>query len=298
MDIDELDLSKRELLDLMQLVHDALLVKTDQELTPLLLQLKNLIPCEHIIVGMGETNIAGHLQNVVKIINISYPTDWLSRYQEKNYAAVDPVLRTHAHRFGTQLWSETFANATSKLELAFIEDARAFGLGQGITIGQPNKRKLLGSLFSFSGKEMGSHKRHQMLLEYVLPHLHLALMRTAYTSESEFQALSPREREVLQWLMEGKTNWETARILSITERTVKFHVQNVLAKLHSSTRGHAIALAIELGLIGSSISSQETEYALKYLRDETDSNRELPLPIQPGRAEDESSHPRVRKETP
>lgn len=298
MDIDELDLSKRELLDLMQLVHDALLVKTDQELTPLLLQLKNLIPCEHIIVGMGETNIAGHLQNVVKIINISYPTDWLSRYQEKNYAAVDPVLKTHARRFGTQLWSETFANATSKLELAFIEDARAFGLGQGITIGQLNKRKLLGSLFSFSGEEMGSHKRHQMLLKYVLPHLHLALMRTAYTSESEFQALSPREREVLQWLMEGKTNWETARILSITERTVKFHVQNVLAKLHSSTRGHAIALAIELGLIGSSISSQETEYALKYLRDETDSNRELPLPIQPGRAVDESSDPRVRKETP
>jgi LuxR family quorum-sensing system transcriptional regulator SolR len=61
--------------------------------------------------------------------------------------------------------------------------------------------------------------------------------------------LSIREREVLQWVKEGKTNGEIARILSISERTVKFHVQNTLAKLHASNRGHAVVRALASGLI-------------------------------------------------
>ncbi len=35
--------------------------------------------------------------------------------------------------------------------------------------------------------------------------------------------LTPRELEVLHWLAEGKTSWETARILECTEGTVKKH---------------------------------------------------------------------------
>lgn len=272
MNITDLDLSKQELLDFMQILHDALLVKCDEDLPPLLLQFKKIIPCEYIIVGLGETNPNGLLQNVTKIINISYPVAWLQRYQERNYAAIDPILRVHAQRFHTQLWSDTYAGITTKEEQQFIEDARSFGLHEGITLGHLNKRKLLGSLFSFSGNGLGQQARHRLILECALPHLHLALMRTAFPVENEFPTLSPRERQVLKWLMEGKTNWETSRILNISERTVKFHVQNVLTKLRSSTRGHAIALAIELGLVGLPIPSQETEYALKYLRDEIGSS--------------------------
>lgn len=272
MNITDLDLSKQELLDFMQILHDALLVKCDEDLPPLLLQFKKIMPCEYIIVGLGETNPNGLLQNVTKIINISYPVAWLQRYQERNYAAIDPILRVHAQGFQTQRWSDTYANVRTKEEQQFIEDARSFGLHEGITLGYLNKRKLLGSLFSFSGDGLGKQARHQLILECALPHLHLALMRTAFPVENEFPTLSPRERQVLKWLMEGKTNWETSRILNISERTVKFHVQNVLTKLRSSTRGHAIALAIELGLVGLPIPSQETEYALKYLRDEIGSS--------------------------
>ncbi|MBA3652161.1 MAG: helix-turn-helix transcriptional regulator [Chthoniobacterales bacterium] len=35
--------------------------------------------------------------------------------------------------------------------------------------------------------------------------------------------MTPREREVLHWLAEGKSNWETAQILECTEETVKMH---------------------------------------------------------------------------
>ena len=48
--------------------------------------------------------------------------------------------------------------------------------------------------------------------------------------------LSPREREMLSLLLEGKTNKEIADALFITENTVKFHVRNILQKTGCKTR--------------------------------------------------------------
>jgi len=123
---------------------------------------------------------------------------------------------------------------------------------------------------------MGEHPRHQAVLTHLGPHLHLALMRAAFSVPGA-PNLTLREREVLRWMMEGKTNWETSRILAISERTVKFHVQNILAKLHSSTRGHAIAQAMEQGLVVTSLSSLETWLASLGSEDETSPNLESPL---------------------
>lgn len=62
-------------------------------------------------------------------------------------------------------------------------------------------------------------------------------------------ALTDREFTVLDWLKEGKTNWEIAAILEISERTVKFHVANIREKLSASSRSHAVALAYSHNLL-------------------------------------------------
>jgi DNA-binding CsgD family transcriptional regulator len=49
--------------------------------------------------------------------------------------------------------------------------------------------------------------------------------------------------------MAGKTNWEISLILNISERTVKFHIQNTMEKLQASSRAHAVAIALGEGLI-------------------------------------------------
>lgn len=250
-------LTKQELLELLELSHDALTVNTDQELQCLLLRVQNLVPCEYIISMLGQTDHDGHLQGVVKLVNVNYSHSWLAHYLENGYTTVDPVLITHFRFFKPQLWSRTFQQATSEREQQLIEHAKSYGLSQGVTIGQRSKRNSAGSLFSFAGQDMGEHPRHEALLTQLAPHLHLALMRTAY-SVSELPALTAREQEVLQWMIQGKTNWETSRILGISERTVKFHVHNILAKLHSSSRGRAIAQAIDQGLAEASSSSLET----------------------------------------
>ena len=125
---------------------------------------------------------------------------------------------------------------------------------------------------------MGEHPRHMAVLAHLAPHLHVALMRTAFAPSDSRSLLSAREREVLQWMIEGKTNWEASRILGITERTVKFHVQNILAKLQSSTRGQAIAHALEQKRVGGPLSSLETWLASVCSRSENFPNPESPPP--------------------
>jgi DNA-binding CsgD family transcriptional regulator len=61
--------------------------------------------------------------------------------------------------------------------------------------------------------------------------------------------LTPKEIEILSWVKEGKTNWEIAQIQDVSERTVKFHVANILQKLGASTRAHAVSIALERGLM-------------------------------------------------
>jgi DNA-binding NarL/FixJ family response regulator len=56
--------------------------------------------------------------------------------------------------------------------------------------------------------------------------------------------LTEREREVLQLMAEGKENTDIAAELVITERTVKFHVSNIYAKLGATSRTAAVVEAI------------------------------------------------------
>lgn len=58
--------------------------------------------------------------------------------------------------------------------------------------------------------------------------------------EQRWNALTEREREVLALMVAGKSNKEIAQALRVTERTVEFHVSNILAKLGVASRVEAV----------------------------------------------------------
>ena len=62
-------------------------------------------------------------------------------------------------------------------------------------------------------------------------------------------ALTARQKEVLKLIATGLLNKEIADRLYISERTVKFHVSEILAKLGAGNRTEAVAIATEKGLI-------------------------------------------------
>lgn len=63
------------------------------------------------------------------------------------------------------------------------------------------------------------------------------------------EPLTERETEVLRLMAQGLQNKEIASRLIISERTVKFHVSAILAKLGAGNRTEAVALAHQLSLV-------------------------------------------------
>jgi two-component system, NarL family, nitrate/nitrite response regulator NarL len=61
--------------------------------------------------------------------------------------------------------------------------------------------------------------------------------------------LTPREREVLQLIAEGLPNKIIAQRLSISEHTVKFHINAILSKLGAQSRTDAVVRATRSGLL-------------------------------------------------
>jgi len=62
------------------------------------------------------------------------------------------------------------------------------------------------------------------------------------------EELTSREQQVLKLLVEGRTNKEIAKELSIAEETAKKHVENIISKLAASDRTQAAVKAVRIGL--------------------------------------------------
>ncbi len=65
----------------------------------------------------------------------------------------------------------------------------------------------------------------------------------AYKVDGE--ALSERECEVVEWLKQGKSNWEVAQLMEISEDTVKYHMKSIMRKLNVVNRVQAVARVME-----------------------------------------------------
>jgi DNA-binding CsgD family transcriptional regulator len=62
--------------------------------------------------------------------------------------------------------------------------------------------------------------------------------------------LSPRETECLEWTAQGKTTWEIAQILCLSDSTVNYYIRNAMKKLAVHTKAHAVSKAAVLGMFG------------------------------------------------
>ena len=104
-----------------------------------------------------------------------------------------------------------------------LESEEFFALLDGIGRGEPGLTPTLA---------------RKLLQEFARP-------AAAQTPAHDPDALTDREREVLELLVQGVTsNRKLARQLGVSENTVKFHVRNILDKLHLHNRAQVVSYAI------------------------------------------------------
>ena len=73
--------------------------------------------------------------------------------------------------------------------------------------------------------------------------------------------LSPREREILALLADGKSQAQIAASLVISSKTVATHIQHVLSKLGVHSRAQAVAMAYRVGLVERDVDAHLLEVA-------------------------------------
>ena len=84
---------------------------------------------------------------------------------------------------------------------------------------------------------------------YLSPRIAAKLVKEVTQPRGRTGLLSARERGVLRLVAAGLSNRQIAEALSISERTVKFHVTAIFNKLGAENRAQAVALAAERGLL-------------------------------------------------
>jgi two-component system, NarL family, response regulator NreC len=85
---------------------------------------------------------------------------------------------------------------------------------------------------------------------YLSPHVSGAVVQ-AYLAKSElpYEPLTPRERQVLQLIAEGKTTKETAAVLDVSVKTAETHRTNLMEKLDIHSTAGLVRYAIRRGLL-------------------------------------------------
>jgi transcriptional regulator EpsA len=149
-------------------------------------------------------------------------------------------------------------------ELAELRDElAAAGLGHFVLHGvsRPQRPSELESLFLLAGPDPDCAPALMSRFELLLPHLHTTYLRVQDTERGlamparTAPAASPsepplpsqiteREKEILRWVRDGKSNQQIGEVLGISALTVKNHVQKILRKLGAANRAQAVAIAM------------------------------------------------------
>ena len=182
-----------------------------------------------------------------------FPQQWLERYVSQGYFKVDPVIRHAQTTSLPAIWTEDrFRDGKSA---QFWEEAKAYGLSCGLSFAVHEQPGVTG-IFSLARDrplvlpktEMAALIGRAQMFASMLHHAVGRIDLPKLLPEGNVQ-LTPRERECLRWSADGKTAWEIGRILNIAERTVVFHVNNVIQKLGASNKTQAIVRAVALNLL-------------------------------------------------
>lgn len=199
------------------------------------------------------------------VILSGYPDDWRQHYTTSGYLEVDPTIQYCRDNIVPIDWTHlTHGDPDSVNAMAynFMREAHSFGLKSGASFPVHGSRGELAMLSMACSEDHQKTRRSisesmpfgQLLASYV----HEAVRRVF---EGEEVIVGPveltgREKETLLWAAEGKSAEEIGKILSISERTVVFHLQNATRKLGVTNRRQAVARAVSLGIVRPAFSGK------------------------------------------
>lgn len=179
-----------------------------------------------------------------------FPEDWLCQYIEKDLVTIDPIPELAAKMSTPFYWHdiETLVDITPdrRKYLDAMQDAQ---LGDGLAFfvfGPAMQNAYVGLGFGVDRIDLEQDEILKLQCVAQAGHLRVCALTE---NPSSYRELTEREREVLEWVAQGKSNSVIADIVGISPHTVDAHMRSIYRKLHVNDRTSAAVRGIGSGLV-------------------------------------------------
>jgi LuxR family quorum sensing-dependent transcriptional regulator len=170
-----------------------------------------------------------------------WPDEWFELYNRENLSAVDPVPRHCFNTLNPFEWKDVpYDRAHNVAAHNVMTRARDFRFHEGFCI--PIHYDDSTGAISMAGERpyLDAETKGALHLTSVFTHGRLR----ALARQAPSRRLSEIEAEVLRWAAHGKTAWETSQILGISERNVRWHLEEAQRKLMAPNKTATVARAL------------------------------------------------------
>jgi LuxR family transcriptional regulator len=198
----------------------------------------------------------------------TWPAGWQARYRENGYAGVDPRVTLSARRLSPVIWDAADADRGWHVR-RFLADAARHGVRSGFAASFRDAAQIRivvafdSSRSPMSGPECANVVSRLGELMLLAAALHDRVLRprcgAMVTPVARGCAgLTAREQACVNMAANGLTSADIGAKLGIAERTVNFHMRNVLRKLEAVNRTEAIAKALARGILDAATTAQRS----------------------------------------
>ncbi|EDQ2394020.1 TPA: LuxR family transcriptional regulator [Salmonella enterica] len=177
--------------------------------------------------------------------------EWFDIYLKRKYQFIDPVIIRALRSVEDYFWENKDTLSGGYTLTRIFNESSEHNIYQGHTFPLHDYQNNLVVLSIISQKNSGIdiEKERSKFIIFLIQLHQKTINLYSHTHQKKNVFLSPRERQILKWVSAGKTYAEVSVILSIAERTVKFHMGNAMKKLGVNNARHAVKLGIELRLL-------------------------------------------------
>jgi DNA-binding CsgD family transcriptional regulator len=174
------------------------------------------------------------------------PPRWEDIYAERRFSEANFLLREVRRRAEPFRWSRIELRTDRERELAGVLADLRLPDGIGAPVHAPGYLGVTSVAFERLHQVAPAERSAIGVAATVLHHRMRSLSPPLAVKGP---ALSPRERDCLALIADGKSDWEIGELLAIAETTVDTHVRNARRKLGARSRAQAVALSLAAGLI-------------------------------------------------
>jgi len=197
------------------------------------------------------TSVRG--QRVGHMAWFELPQGYYDAYFDKRWDRIDPVLACTMRAMRPFYWDDvTEKSRLSKTQLDFMGQCKELKVHSGLVFPFHGPGDRL-DVMSISRRIPDAPNLERTALLHAISvqtwNRFLELSREQIFQDQHVVELTPRELEILRWCKAGKTRTEIGEILSISMRTVAFHLENIMNKLGATNQITAVVIAIQRGLL-------------------------------------------------